>query len=132
MLENIIQNIELVGIIISFFGIVLPLFVFLINKNREQKQINFDRFHKDLIRGLSNQDGNMGLDQQIAIIFELRNFSEYYPVLQRILSGFNNDWKKRQENEPNLKRLILETEKTMDYMSKNFIHRLLIKVFDRF
>jgi hypothetical protein len=131
MLNFIIQNKEVIGIIISFFAIVVPLFIFLINKKKQKKQINFNRFHKDLIKGLSNQDGRVGLDQQVAIIFELRNFPEYYPASRRILVEFNNNWKKRQESEPKLKRLIAEAEKTMNYMNKNFIEKFFIRIFNR-
>ncbi len=132
MLNFIVQNKEFIGIIISFFGVVVPLFIFLISKSKQQKQINFKRFHKDLIKGLSNQEGKIGLDQQVAIIFELRNFPEYYPVLRRILSSFKDNWEKRREKEPKLNRLITETEGTMNYMNKNFLERFFIRVSDKF
>lgn len=34
----------------------------------------------------------MGLDRQIAIIFELRKFKEYFPVILRILRGLRTSW----------------------------------------
>lgn len=34
----------------------------------------------------------MRLDRQIAVIFELRNFKEYFPVTLRILKGLKVSW----------------------------------------
>ena len=34
----------------------------------------------------------MRLDRQIAVIFELRNFKEYFPVTLRILRGLKKSW----------------------------------------
>jgi len=87
----IIENKEFIGIAISFLSVVIPLAIFLFNKNKEQKQINFERFHKEFISGLSNQSKNIGLDQQVAIIFELRNFPEYFLVTKRILTDLISD-----------------------------------------
>ncbi len=60
MLNQLIANKEFIGICISFFGVAIPLAIFLINKGKEQKQINFERFHKDLMKGLANLDGKTG------------------------------------------------------------------------
>ena len=98
LIQNLTQNKEFFGIAVSFLAVIIPLMIFLISKNKEQKLIKYKKFH-ELIGGLSNQDQNkkIGLDQQIAIIYELINFPEYYPVITRILSDLKIDWEEKRK-----------------------------------
>jgi len=126
---------EIISIIIAFLGVVVPLAIFLISKSKEQQQINFERFHKEIISGLYNRRGELGLDQQVAIIFELRNFPGYFSVTKRILIDSKEYWKlinkEKKLNDEGLRRLTKETNETLDYMNKNIIHRLFIKIKNR-
>ena len=126
---------EIISIIIAFLGVVVPLAIFLISKSKEQQQINFERFHKEIISGLYNRRGELGLDQQVAIIFELRNFPGYFSVTKRILIDSKEYWKlinkEKKLNDEGLRRLTKETSETLDYMNKNIIHRLFIKIKNR-
>jgi hypothetical protein len=63
------------------------------------------------------------LDRQIAIIFELRNFPEYYEVSKRILSGLKECW----NNEKN-ERIVEEIDISMEYMKKNKVDRFIYKL----
>jgi len=134
-IDKIINNKELIGIIIGFIGIVLPLISFIISKNKGQKQINFERFHEKLINILSNQKGEAGLDQQIAIIFELRNFPEYFPVIKRILTDLKKYWKSQNDenvlNNKSFSRLEKEADRTINYMNKCIIRRVFIRIWNR-
>lgn len=132
MWNLLIQNKEFLGIAIAFLGVIIPLMTFLIGKNKEQQQTNFEKFHKDLINGLSNQEKSIGLDQQVAIIFELRNFSKYYPVIKRILVDLREDWETQKEQYPKLVRLIKETDETISYINKIFIVRFFIRIKAKF
>jgi len=129
MIEFIINNKEIVLIIISFLTIIIPLATFLISKNKEQKQINFERFHNKLMKGLANQENKTGLDQQIAIIYELKNYPEYYPVIKRILAYQIDRWGKLLKTTPHIYLLIDEAKETLNFIDKNFISRFLIKRF---
>ena len=127
MVNLIVENKEFIAIIISFIGVVIPLATFLVTKTEQQRQINFELFHNKLMSGLSNQDGKTGLDQQIAIIFELRKYPQYYPVIQRILKYQVNRWKGLLNKSPQFKQLIDEAQITINYAGKNVITRLFSK-----
>lgn len=127
MISLIIENKEFFGIIISFLGIVLPLAILLITKNKEQKQINFEKFHNNLMRGLSNQDSKLGLDEQIAIIYELRNYPEYYPVIKRLLLFQRKRWESMLDKKPLFSNLVKEADETIKFMSKNSFIRYYIQ-----
>lgn len=134
---------EIISIIIALFGVVIPLAIFLISKSKEQKQINFERFHREIISGLYNRCGGLGLDQQVAIIFELRNFPEYFPVTKRILMDSKEYWKlinlefkdlekkEKKLSDEGLRRLTKETDETIDYMNKCIVFRFFLRIKDR-
>lgn len=52
------------------------------------------------------------LDRQIAVVYELRNFPEYYDVTLRILRGLRDTWKSAPANE----RLLSEIDLTLAYV----------------
>lgn len=142
IINKIINNKEFIGIIISFLSIIIPLAIFLISKNKEQKQINFEKFHK-VLRALYNKDNEFGLDQQIAIIFEIRNFPEYFTVSKRIIMDSKKYWKlinsefespeskKKKLSDEGLKRLTKEADETISYMNKCIIYRFFVRFKDR-
>ena|SRR4030042_2111871 len=132
MFDLLIANKEFAGIIITLLGVVIPLATFIISKNKEQKQINFERFHKDLMKGLANLDGKTGLDQQIAIIYESRNYSEYYPVIRRILKYQIDRWRRLLKNSPQFKQLINEGKETIVFTNKNFLSRFRIQFLSKY
>lgn len=123
-IDWIVENKEFLGIIATFLSLVIPFATFILTKNKEQKQINFEKFHKDLTRGLANLDNDTGLDQQVAIIFEFRNYPQYYPVVRRILTAQIARWRKKEKSEPHYVQLIEEANKTIEYSRYNFLKRL--------
>ncbi|RZK33112.1 MAG: hypothetical protein EOO61_15880 [Hymenobacter sp.] len=61
---------------------------------REAKNREFENFHK-LIRELvepPTPDGSLYVDRQCAILFELRFFPRYYPIIRRTLAGLKVKW----------------------------------------
>ena len=131
MIEYIVNNKEFFVIVVSLIVAITPLALFFLTKRKEQQQINFERFHDSLMNGLSNQGGKLGLDQQVAIIYELRNYPEYFPVIKRILISCAKRWEGEVKNKPHFEQLIQETKKTIDFMKKNWIHRQFLLVFKR-
>jgi hypothetical protein len=101
--------------------VVLPLgwsvWEYLRLKRRDLRQETFQTYH-NLIKLLverENQDVPKMLDRQTAIVFELRNFKEYYPVSLRILSGLREDWKDYGPPEKR-SRLLAEIDETISFI----------------
>ncbi len=129
-MDNFIKTYQtLISILIPLIPVAVTLITFLISKNREQKQINFEKFHNGLMKGLANLDGKTGLDQQVAIIYELRNYPEYFPVIKRLLNYQIKRWTKELKNSPQFSELINEAKETRDFIDKNFVIRLFTKRF---
>jgi hypothetical protein len=126
-----VENKEFLGIMVSFLTVIIPFTSFILAKNKEQKQVAFEMFHKDLITGFVNQDKTIGLDQQIAIIYEMRNYPQYYPVIKRILHALLDHAKGNLKLRPELIRVIDEAEKTIRYTQKNPIERLFANIFPK-
>ena len=80
--EGIIQIIAIISaILFGYIAIIQPIIGFSKAHKRLNKDKRFETYHK-LIDEFA--EGNK-LDRQIAIVFELRRFPEYYPVTKRIL-----------------------------------------------
>lgn len=124
MISNFLsQNKELLILIIP---LLIPLWKFIDSKSKQQNQINFERFHDSLMSGLANQGGEkVGLDQQVAILYELRNYPEYFPVVKRLLIYQIGRWEGLLGKEPHFNMLIQEANETLKYISKNPIQRLI-------
>jgi len=77
-------------------------------QSRERKTREFETYHKlihELVQGDAN--GNVYIDRQVAIVFELRHFPQYYPATRRILMGLKQNW----ENSPHFQERL---DKEMD------------------
>jgi hypothetical protein len=110
------DNVQILGIIISILVVTAPaiwnFIVFLSLKNKEIAHNRFKIYH-ELIENLVQSD-KPKLDRQIAIIFELRNFKEYFELTTRILEGLRNTWDK-----PENSRIINEIDITITYIENN-------------
>ncbi len=102
-----------VGGIATMISVLLSVYKYFDNKNREQKQNEFKYFHQ-LIKELVEPEENkqIYLDRQTAIIFELRNFERYHEYSLRMLKGFIKDerWKKE--------KLVEEIKLTISFIEK--------------
>ncbi len=78
------------------------------------KDRKFKAYHHLIAELVDEQlapDKKLKTDRQIAVIFELRNYSGYFPVTKRILQGLKVDWK------DNL-RVIEEIDQTIDFICR--------------
>lgn len=109
---------KILGIIIAYFSLVLPIFRYLKDKRKDDRNKRFENYHKlldDLLGGQPNSQ--VKIDRQIAILFELRNFSDYYPVTLRILDNLKNTWKE-------IPLLVTEINLTEKYINSSFLDKL--------
>ena len=112
------DNSGAIGVLIAF----ATGFWALIKLREYLKDKRFKTYHEqidELVNETRNPDRIIKLDRQIAIVFELRNFTNYYPVPRRILIGLKEQWK----NQPNTTRAIEEIDLTLDFISKNWLVR---------
>lgn len=116
--------------ILSFLNQYYPLIsalslisggLFALLKFREYlKDKRFKTYHElidELVNEQRNPDRVIKLDRQIAIVYELRNFSNYYPLSIRILNGLKNNWKEKQ-------RIIKEIDLSLKFMQSNCLSRI--------
>jgi hypothetical protein len=103
-----------VGAAVAF---VFSVYQFLSVRKRESRQKEFDQYHLLVEKLVSPRQGHaqLFLDQQIAVVFELRNFPRYFEVTERVLSGLRNSWLQLPECQ-NYERLIQELGLTLQYI----------------
>ena len=102
---------EIVGLLLAYFGIILPILQYLSQRKQEERDKRFNNFHR-LVREMVEPDpvtGNIMLDRQIAVTFEFRNYPEYFAITKRLLSDLRNQWNA-------FPRLIIETDLTLQYI----------------
>lgn len=85
---------------------------------KDKRFNNYHRLIKELVDG-ETPDAILRLDRQIAILFELRNYSSYYEVSERILIGLQEaGWNKHSE------RLAKEIDLTLEYIRKDALSKI--------
>jgi hypothetical protein len=102
---------EIVGLLLAYFGIILPILQYLNQRKQEERDKRFNNFHR-LVRELVEADPVtriIMLDRQIAVTYEFRNYPEYYAITERLLSDLRNQWN-------GFPRLIIETNLTLKYI----------------
>lgn len=115
---------ELIGITLAilaiYISIIQPIINFTLAQKKQNKDKRFKIYH-ELIDHFAGANGSAMLDRQIAIIYELRRFPEYYPVTKRILS----DWVKERNTSsiPQIQRLVKEMELTIKYINCSWFKR---------
>lgn len=88
------DNSGALGIVLVIIPLAWATYSYLSIKKQDLKERRFLAYHKliqQLVEG-EKPDQPMRLDRQIAVIFELRNFKEYFPVTLRILRGLKESW----------------------------------------
>jgi len=119
---EIIKN--LLTLLEDHASIITGIFIFtggfwgLLNFREQIRDKRFETYHK-LIDWLVG--GEIKLEHQIAVVYELRNFPSYLDVSKRILKGLQEQWKNKD------KRILSEIELTVSYMEKGWIVRLFKK-----
>lgn len=80
----------IVAVVVSVIGFAHYISV----RRSEERGKQYDRYHKLLDDLNANVRGDAPfIDRQIAVVFELRNFPEYYPVSLRILRRSLERWR---------------------------------------
>ena len=98
---------------------VFSVYQFLSVRKRESQQREFDQYHSLVEKLVSPGAGKpqLFMDQQIAVVFELRNFPRYFELTERMLEGLKRAWT-RTPDWTNYARLIRETDLTLGYIKK--------------
>lgn len=111
-------NAGILSIIVAILLAVIPAiwsFITYLNlKNKEMQHERFTIFHKlieSLVQPQANGQGPF-LDRQIAIVYELRNFPEYFELTIRILNGLKVSWGQH----PSFQRLLDEIDLTIKHI----------------
>lgn len=119
-----------IAILITVAVSLYKFFQYLNIKLDELREKKFKHYHDDLIKKLvqsENKDENIKLDRQIAIIYELKNFPEYFPVSKRILEG----WIIKSDDKEMPERIKNEAKIAIKYMNKNIIARFISRAWSR-
>ena len=105
----------LASILVAVISLIFPIYKYFQDKRKEDRNKRFKNYHRLLNDLLGVEGKKLMVDRQIAIIFELRNFPEYYPVTLRILSGIREDLGDENKN-PRLHRFFNEISLTEQYI----------------
>lgn len=106
--------ISIFSLVVAYFSLVVPIKHYLNQRNTEEKDKRFKNYHK-LIEELVSLE-KPKLHRQVAVVYELRNYSEYFEVTKRILAGLRKEWYKSNTN---VDELIKEIDLTLDFIEKN-------------
>lgn len=94
VLTFIEENNGILALLVTLLVAISGLVHYVSVRRAEERGKQYDRYHKLL------QDLNVGfdgtaqyIDRQVAVIYELRNFPEYWPVSIRILQRSMPRWK---------------------------------------
>ena len=111
------DNAGALGVLIVVVPVAWSIWAYLRLKRREIREHRFETYHKLIQQLVEREDPNlpMRLDRQIAVVYELRNFKEYFPVTLRILKGLREDW---QDYGPESKRnrLLQEIDESIKFI----------------
>ncbi len=120
--EGVIQIIAIfTGILIGYISVVQPI----LNYTKAQKKVNNDKrfeVYHNLIDHFAGANGTAKLDRQIAIVYEMRRFPEYFPLTKRIFTDWKNGILQNSVN-PNIQRLITEIDITLEFINSNWYKR---------
>jgi hypothetical protein len=112
-------NAGVLGLIFAALPVAWAVWRYLALKRQEMKSRRFRTYHK-LVQQLvepEDKDRTIKLDRQLAVVFELRRFPEYYEPTLRILEGLRNSWGQQHKDELH-NRLFEEMDATIRYIRK--------------
>lgn len=111
-------NINNVTILVGLITLIWSIWKYFDTKKRAQDLQEFENYHrliKELVQPENGVEGEMYVDRQTSIMFELRHFKRYYPISLRTMIGLRNKWEKVPEQFP---RLLEEAELTIKYLER--------------
>jgi hypothetical protein len=83
------------GLAVGLIPVFLGAIQYILIKRAEEKDRAFEAYHrliKELVQGDGSGQDPVFLDRQVAVVYELRNFPDYYPVTLRILRRSRLQW----------------------------------------
>lgn len=105
---------EIAGLILAYLAFVVPIRQYLGQREIEERDKRFNNYHR-LIKELVGPDNGVAyMDRQVAVVFELRNYPEYYGVSKRILEGLRQAW---MREDGSFQRLITEIDLTVEFIN---------------
>jgi hypothetical protein len=107
----------ILGAIAIYISVIQPILSYTKAQKIANKDKRFEKYH-NLIDDFAGANGTAKLDRQIAIVFELRRFPEYFPVTKRILKDWTNTHEETKDD--NIKRLVKEMGLTVDYIDSSY------------
>ena len=116
-----------ITVLLTAISLISAAFWAVLQYRTQNKDKRFSTYH-DLLEKLvnpgSSPDKTLYLDQQIGIVYELRNYPNYFPVSTRILEGLkeNEFWQKHS-------RMIEEIDLTLEYMTSGCFERFYLRHF---
>ena len=122
------NNAGALGLIFVVIPIAWSAWRYLWIKRQELLADRFKTYHgliKELVEPESS-DKQMMLDRQIAIVFELRRFHEYFEPSLSILKGNRELWGQNPDMATKVKRLMDEMDESISYIERkayNWTHR---------
>jgi hypothetical protein len=102
------------GVIVAALAALILLVQYVGVKKSEDRKHTFEAYHK-LIGDLVDPP-TPRLDRQIAAVYELRNFKEYFPVSLGILEGVKAAWTRNPTSD--LTRIVHEIDLAINFMKK--------------
>lgn len=102
------------GVLVVFVPLAWACISFLSKKKRELAQQRFEIYHRLIEEIVSGRNGAPRQDSQIAAIYELRKFTEYFQVSHRILQHLHKTWAQLPGNE----RVVHEINLTLNFIRK--------------
>lgn len=113
--DFLVKNNGPLGFALAFLTACWAVWNYFSIKRAEEETRQFQAFHQ-MIKGLVQGDNEKivpFVDQQLAVIYELRNFPQYYPVILRILERSKESWSGWWAD-----TLINEADLTIDYIRR--------------
>lgn len=110
----------IVAVILGYYTIFKPLYDYVKAQKFKRKDKRFKTYHNLIDTFVGAGGAAAMLDRQIVIVFEFRNFPEYYKVTKRVLEGLRVQW-----NVPRnvVQRLIAEMDITIEYIDSSYFKR---------
>jgi hypothetical protein len=114
----VLAHIATLSILAGAVPFIWSVAQFVILRRRESKERQFEAYHR-LVKELVTPDsesGNMWIDRQAVVIFELRHFPRYYEFTERMLREFRKICE--ADTTYRGRRLIEEVDLTLNHLRR--------------
>jgi len=114
------DNAGALGIIFVAIPLAWAAWRYFVQKRREGRSERFNTYHSLIKQLVEPEDEGvpMRLDRQLAVVYELRRFPEYFEPSLRILEGLKENWSKNVSPNDPKKRLLMEMDDTRARITK--------------